>query len=301
MPHADDLLSGAIDLHVHSNPCRFERLLDHAELARQARETGLRAIVLKSHALGTVNTIPFVRQLVPGIDVFGSISLNYDFGGINPFAVDAALKMGARVIWMPTVDSRHHLESHGHGRPGEHPSPNDNLPKAYQRVKGISIVSKAGELIGEVHDILEMIASAGAVLATGHLSNREILLLVRAAREAGVRIVVDHPHAPFMNMPIELQEKLAEAGALLNFVFVSVVPDGWELGGFPGGVSVEQMVSDMRRLGSKSVVISTDLGQALNPPPVRGLRLFIQALVNHGVPIEDIRTMVQANPAGLLY
>ena len=84
-----ELLKGAIELHVHTAPDLFPRLQNHAEFVQMAKQAGYRAVVIKSQNMGSADRVPFIRMLVPGIDVFGSITLNYSVGGLNPFAVSA--------------------------------------------------------------------------------------------------------------------------------------------------------------------------------------------------------------------
>ena len=43
-----------------------------------------------------------VSKLVPEVNVFGSICLDYEVGGLNSYALEASAKLGARVVWMPT-------------------------------------------------------------------------------------------------------------------------------------------------------------------------------------------------------
>ena len=118
-----ELLQGAIDMHVHSSPCIFERLTDHAKAASLARDYGFKAIIIKAHHFGTVGRAHFVRQMVPGIDVFDCLPLNKCVGGVNPFAVDAAIKLGVKKIFMPTVDAYQHEKARGGaGQYGDNPA-----------------------------------------------------------------------------------------------------------------------------------------------------------------------------------
>ncbi len=99
-----DLLRGGIDIHVHQAPSLFHRHY-FVDVVRDAQEKGLRAVVLKSHHMMTTDRASWAMEKVEGIDVFGSIVLNLVHGGLNPFAVDHALRMGAKVVWMPTIDT----------------------------------------------------------------------------------------------------------------------------------------------------------------------------------------------------
>lgn len=292
-----ELLQGAIDIHVHSSPSLFERMYDHAELAEHMRDAGLRAVVIKSHHLGTADRVHFVRKMVPGIDVFGSIVLNYAVGGLNPFAVDAAIKFGAKVIWMPTVDARHHLQHYGQaGQYGAAMRAVGGVAKAYTQVAGITVVDDEGRFLPQVRDILELVAEANIALSCGHLSVPEIMLLIREAKAMGVKkVFVDHPNLFFMGpIPFEAQEEMARAGAYINCTFAELSPKWYS-------ISVSQMAQQIRRLGPDNVLLSTDLGQPHNPPPAEGLRILIRLLLEEGLSAEHIKTMAHANPARLLY
>src|ERR1700690_2163415 len=101
-------LSGAIDMHTHADPDGVPRKLDAIDLARLVKERGMRAIVLKNHYEPTASLAYIVRKQVPGIEVFGGISLDLTVGGVNPAAVEWMTKVKGgygRVIWLPTFDS----------------------------------------------------------------------------------------------------------------------------------------------------------------------------------------------------
>src|ERR1700746_1037257 len=80
-------LSGAIDMHAHSDPDGIPRKIDAVDLTRLAQERGMRAIVLKNHYEPTQSQAYIIRKEVPGIEVFGGISLDLPVGGVNPAAV----------------------------------------------------------------------------------------------------------------------------------------------------------------------------------------------------------------------
>src|ERR1700752_5508454 len=109
-PARAQTLTGAIDIHAHSDPDGTPRSIDAIDLAKLAKSRGMRAIVLKHHYEPTASLAYIVRKEVPGIEVFGGISLDRQVGGINPSAVEymAHVKGGfGRVVWMPTYDSEH--------------------------------------------------------------------------------------------------------------------------------------------------------------------------------------------------
>lgn len=289
-----ELLKGAIDIHVHSAPDLYPRIQDHFELARAAREAGLRALCIKSHNFPTAAHAVSVQKEVPGIDVFGSINLNLHVGGLNPIAVEAAIKYGARQIWFPTVDSANHASLVGSvGEHGKGLVVAGGLSDYTRKQPRIHILGKDGALLPEVHEILRMIAQANIILNPGHISYEEMERLIPSARAAGVRkVLVDHPF--FSKISLERQEKLVAAGAMINYTAGELLPRWWR-------VSVEDFAAGIRRIGVANTVVSTDAGQVHNPPPVESLRLTIQLLLEEGFSEAEVRAMLHTNPAKLLY
>ncbi|MGH9255848.1 MAG: DUF6282 family protein, partial [Vicinamibacterales bacterium] len=174
---AASAVSGAIDIHVHTLPDDRPRALDGVEAARQARDRGMRAIVLKNHYESTAGLTYLVRTLVPGIDVFGGIDLNRTVGGINPAAVEHMTRVTGgfgRIVWMPTFDA-------------------ENQVRYSKETRPFVSVSRNGELLPEVKQVIALIAKHNLVLATGHSAAAEGLMLLREARSQGVqRMVVTH-------------------------------------------------------------------------------------------------------------
>ena len=106
-------VAGAIDMHCHPFPDLFPRLADDIDIAIAARDAGLKALMLKCHHESTVSRAYLIQRVVPGIRVFGGVVLNSYVGGINPAAVEAALRLGGKEVWMPTIDVGYHAEVHG--------------------------------------------------------------------------------------------------------------------------------------------------------------------------------------------
>jgi hypothetical protein len=290
-----ELLRGCVDIHIHSAPDLYPRIADHVEVARAAREAGFRALVLKSHNFATAARAQMVQQAVPGIDVFGSLCLNLAMGGLNPVAVETAIKYGARQVYMPTVDSTNHASLVG-GEIGQHGKGLvvaggwSEYTKQHPRLR---VLDARGELVPEVRVIVGLIAEANIILNCGHLSYEEMERLVPAAQAAGVRkIVVDHPY--FTRLGIEQQEKLVRAGALMNYTIGEILPRWWR-------VSVEDFAAGLRRLGIDHVLISSDCGQVHNPSAIEAYRVAIRLLLEEGFTEQEIRAMFHEKPATLVY
>ena len=281
VPPAD--LAGVIDFHVHSAPDSGARSIDALQLARIARDQGMRALVLKNHYAPTAGLAFLVERAVPGIRIFGGISLNSSMG-VNAVAVaHMARTTGGhgKVVWMPTFDSEHYHRVLA-------PNPN-RVP-----------VSEDGALRPNVLAVLDVIAEHGLVLATGHSSPEESLLLIREARQRGVdRILVTHPLPPPVSMSVELQRTAANLGALLEYPVGTALASNAQWEG--SAESKLQAYADaMRRIGPEHIVISSDLGQSMNPLHTDGLAVFLGQLAQEGFSQAQIDLMTKTNPARLL-
>ena len=270
-------LEGVIDLHVHSAPDSGPRSIDALEIARMARQRGMRALLFKNHYTSTTPLAYLVSQAVPGMETYGGIVLNRSVGGINPAAVEHMAKTtggGGRVVWMPTFDSEHYHRT-------VKPNP------------AFVPVSRAGELLLEVKNVLSLMADLDLALATGHSSPEESLLLIRAARQAGIeRIIVTHPLLPDVGMSPELQRQAARLGAFLEYPIALMLP--------PASIAVEKFEEAVRSVGPPHVILTSDLGQVLNPIHTDGMIAFLAQLQEQGFTRQEIDRMTKSNPARFL-
>lgn len=281
-------MQGAIDMHVHSHPDIFPRLGDDIDLVTAARDAGLRAMVIKCHHENTVSRSYFANGTVEGIDVFGGIVLNSYVGFANPAAVEVALKLGGKFVWMPTVDAAYHAEVHG--------GTGTLVGLSGGRVGGptYTVLDDAGELKPEVVEILGLIAEHDGVLATSHLSYAEIKpLIVRAKAEGVANVVITHPFykAPGLNM--EQLKELVDLGGIaeLGYCDYSAM---WHVG------FIEEVVEAVNVLGAENCVLVSDCGQRHNPLPSEALRVYAQTVFEKGVSEEDVYTMIRDVPARIL-
>jgi hypothetical protein len=282
-----DVLEGAIDLHFHAAPDLHDRLLDEIEIAREAREAGMRALLSKSAYGINADRMYYVNKAVPGIHTFGGVVLNPSVGGINPGAVEAAIAFGGKEVWMPSIFSDAHIKHFG----GAYAA----LPG---RVKwpeqGISILDGEGKLLPAVKEILDMIARADIILGTSHCSAEESRILIDEAFRRGVKkILVTHPHNVVPDLSLEVQLEFARKGAYLEHCFAAMTPVFFN-------ARIQDLIEVIRKAGPERCVIATDFGQVFHPSPVEGLRMFILGLMSQGITREEIDIMVRKNPAKLL-
>jgi hypothetical protein len=281
-------VSGAVDLHCHPAPDLFPRLADDIEVAQHAAGRGFRAVMIKCHYEPSASRASHVRRIVPGIEVFGGIVLNHSVGGVNPAAVEAALDMGAREVWMPTVDARHHAEVHG--GTGAY----DVQDSGGTSRSGIAVVAEDGELTSETLEVLDLVAQRDAILGTCHLSPKEIHALVSEARRRGVqRITITHPFFKVPNLSLDELRELLALGAYAEFGYCTISPM-W------GYATPKRVAEAVNALGAERCLLVSDAGQRHNPMPAEALRVFAQSLFESGCSEEQISTMIRTNPMELL-
>ena len=284
-------LAGVIDIHAHVAPetslLNYQRSLDAIEAAQIARIYGMRGLVFKEHHTETASWAYLVSQVVPGIELFGGIVLNRAVGGINPVAVEAmALTRGGRgrVVYMPTVDAEYRSSP---GTPGKVP------------------VSRNGQLLPEVHEVLKVMAKHNLSLSTGHVSPEEVMMLIRAAKAAGVNnIYVQHPNHSGMAMSMAQMKEAVRLGALIEIVLSG---EGLT-GGGPKVVNAEnpvmdygpQKIADMRALGPENIVLTSDLGQPGRVTHADAFQVALTVLAKAGFTQAEIDMMTKRNPARFL-
>jgi hypothetical protein len=288
---ARELVRGAYDMHVHIAPDTVERRIDDVSLARRCAELGLAGFQLKSHYTSTAERARVVRGVVPGVEVFGAVTLNRAVGGMNPLAVEIAAREGARTVWLPTVDSLNEMTGAHELAPGAKPPVWMRLQQELREqgvaIEPVRVVDDDGELLPETRAVLESVKRHGMVLATGHLSRDEIVAVVDAAVELGIEtIVVTHPEFPAQDIGIEDQIQLAAKGALLERCFTTP---------HTGKVTWERVFETIRATGVEHSVLSTDLGQVFNPPVEDGLPLMADRLLEAGFDDQEIHTMAVTN------
>lgn len=271
-------LNGAIDVHVHSSPDDRERSVDAIEAAVMARAHGMRGIVLKNHYDSTVGLVYMVRKQVPGLEVFGGIDLNLPAGGMNPFAVEHMTQVlggYGRLVWMSTFDAENQVRVSKENRP-------------------FVSVSKNGELLQATKDVIAVIAKHQLVLATGHVSADEGLMLLREGRRLGVQhMVVTHAMNPPILMSVSQMQEATKLGAFIEFV-------GGTMLSADAPARVDRFTDAIRKVGPEFCILSSDLGQKGNPLPADGFAAFIAALRAKGFSDQDVDRMSKQNPARLL-
>ena len=271
-------LDGVIDIHVHAAPDSTPRSIDAIDLAKLAQSRGMRAIVLKNHYEPTASDAYYVHKVVPGIQVFGGIDLNLSVGGMNPIAVEKmALTTGhlGKLVWMATFDTRAQVLASKIDRP-------------------YVAVSRNGEILPETKSVIAMIKKYDLVMATGHNSAEDDLLLIQEARKQGItHIVVTHAMLAPISMTIPQMQQAAGLGAYIEFVYNGLIGNSKQF-------DFADYAKAIRAVGPDHCILSSDMGQPSNPLHPDALVLLFDGLKKQGLSQSDIDQMSKVNPARLL-
>lgn len=277
---AGDLVVGAIDMHCHHGPDPHRaRSVDAAEAVREADALGLAGVVLKSHAYPTGPLATILQKTAERVRVFGGICCDVEVGGLNPAAVEVALRTGAKVVWMPTFSSV--VDRRKLGLPGP----------------GLPVVGEDGRLVPAAAEIIRLVREHEGIVATGHVDLPELFAVVDEARAIGAHVVMTHALETQVGADHDLGHvvAVAERGAVIEFTYLTCMP-----GGFAATKSPRAIAAAMARVGPERAIMSTDFGQAQSPHPAVGMRLFIDEMLRAGVPADAIDRMARRNPARLL-
>ena len=267
-------LAGAIDFHVHSGPDSRPRSVTDLEVARMTQRAGMRGIVLKNHFTMTADRAALAMDQVDDLEIFGAVVLNRAVGGLNAEAVRQMVQFSGgrgKVVWLPTFDAEYYITAQGSSNP-------------------FVSVTRSGAPLPELAEIFTLVAENDLVLAMGHSSPEEVLILIPEARRYGVeQILVTHV---FSQGPSRAQmQQMADAGAILEIDWYAV---------YLGNRTVAEYVSAIQEIGAEHFLMSSDLGQATSPSHVDGLRAYVTAFRNAGLTDDQIDLMLRRNPARLL-
>jgi hypothetical protein len=282
---AEKLLEGAFDMHVHVFPDAYPRALDALEMARDCCNRGMGGFLLKDHLTLTADRAYLVEKVIPGVRVFGAVVLNHSVGGLNPHAVSAAMALGARQVFMPTLCAEHAIRQ---GKTAKGPYGCFVPPVG---PPGICVLQPDGSLVPVLDAILEITKESNAILGTGHLSPEESLALVNRSKSIGLsKVVVTHASSHGINMTAAQQKKAVELGAIIEHACLP----------FLRGAGIPRLLSDIREVDARNCILSTDLGRKGFPAPVDGLTRLLEDLLRLGMAEREILWMIKDNPRVLL-
>lgn len=248
-----------LDMHVHCGPEPIPRKYDVFGYERLAELSDC-GMVLKSHFTPTW----VWTELVDSDKLISSITLNWFVGGINARAVELAARQGARVVWFPTIHSTAHLETMGYDIPPEWVG-TDRFSTPSTEIQPIRL----RDFERETDEIISIAVENKLVLATAHLSAKDVKWLVPRAIKEDARMVVTHPLYKPISLSITDQRELAKLGAKMEYCFAQTTIDK---------LPMSLLIDAIKKVGPENCIASSDLGQPFSIDPPTGLAKLLDAV-----------------------
>jgi Family of unknown function (DUF6282) len=287
----DALLVGAVDLHCHSGPAAMPRILDHHDALMDCAKARFSALVYKDHFYPGMAHAILLEKLFPetGVRLFSGIALNNATGGINPHAVDHAAKLGAKIVWMPTLSADNHIQQLSGQAKG--------FPKTAQKMLDpipLSALDANGRVSEMTKQVLDLIAEADIILAGGHLPVSELFLVFDEARKRGVKkMLVNHP-TYIVGCSDEDIRGLVRLGVLMEHSICMFVD------GRAKKYDGDKLAHLIEVAGVDRTILSSDLGLVGSPRPVDGFKAIVKLLIDLQFATSDVRKLIGSNAAMLL-
>ena len=318
---SQELLRGAIDIHVHVGPHLFSspRRQDPIQCALEAREAGMRAYGIVDVFEMSNGYTWLVNRHVDNFTVYGGLALNTVYGGMNPRAVKTALSYGdgAKYISFGTHSTYYQASKEGRLVDGKFTTLAELYPKfrkeELSRAIRIPLDEEPGE---ELDEILRLIADHPDVyMDTGHISSEEAMRLCDLKDKYGYRKIVISSSVVKVSTMQQL-EYMVKKGAYLEqslgaYTAAQMIPlthyyveteyatidEGMDAPVTRGiGIVADQVAA----FGAENMLLVTDFGRYALSTPTEGLRQFIAMMLDLGISPEDVRTMVKTNQEKLL-
>lgn len=287
-----DLLVGAVDLHCHSGPAAMPRILDHHEELMDAAKARFRAVLYKDHFYAGMAHAILLEKLFPEtkVSLFSGIALNNASGGINPHAVDHAIKLGGKIVWMPTLSAANHIKVQASGQASTFPQTSQKMLDPIP----LTALDVNGKLTDETKQVIDLIAAADIILAGGHLHVSELHLLFDEAVRRGVKkMLVNHPTYIVGCEEIDIKQLVSRGVVMEHSICM-----------FIEGKAKKFSADDLARLieiaGVDNTILSSDLGLTGSQQPVDGYRSIVQMLLDLQMSSSDIRKLISGNASRFL-
>ncbi len=285
-PPIDKDLNGVIEMHVHADPDVRARCIDQLTLTQQCQRNGYRAIMYKCHDFCTADNAYLLRAMVPGIEVFGGIVLNLNYGPkVNVQAAKMATQISGhycKCIWMPTYQSAFDMKKNGK--------------------QGVPVLDENGKVLPEVVKVMEICRDANIIFATGHSSPAECVVLSAKAKEVGVqKCVITHSTQDPWMLSLDQAKQCLENGSYLEHCVLPYYKGPHSL--LPKYFNARQTTMEefakYIALDPTHSFLATDCGMSKMPDPMDAMRDFIQGLRKAGVS-EDVLDMTSRKVAAKL-
>jgi hypothetical protein len=287
-----ELLVGAIDLHCHSGPAAMPRILDHHEELLDAAEARFRAVLYKDHFYPGMAHAIILEKLFPelGVKLYSGVALNNVSGGINPHAVNHAINLGGKIVWMPTLSAANHINVQNSGAAKNFPKTSKKMLDAIP----LTALDANGKLTDDTKKVIDLIAEADIILAGGHLHVSEQHVLFEEAARRGVRkMMVNHPTYVVGFADSDIRQ-LAGLGVTMEHSICMFID------GKSKKFSADDLAHLIELAGVDKTILSSDLGLLASMRPVDGFRAITQMLLDLQMPAATIRQLVGGNAAAFL-
>lgn len=278
---AIELLENSYDLHVHSFPSHIKRKMNDIELLKKANKYKMAGVMIKNHYESTAARASLLNEHFKFFTkAYGGIVLNTTVGGINPYAVESSMKMGAKFVWLPTRDAYHCLQF-------------GNMKGDFFDREGIYLLKEEtdNKLIDSFYDVLEVIKKYNGVLATGHISIKEARIVCRESTLMGIKTVLTHPDWSRTTYSIEQQIEFSKMGVKIEKVWANVED---------GDCKEDFFVESIRKIGAENIFLTTDRGQYDKKDPIESYLNFIELLLENNFSNQEIALMTIRNPRELI-
>jgi hypothetical protein len=288
----DEMMEGAIDIHCHIDfefSAKERKREPEFQWLPKAEAMGMRGVVLKSHWWPTVNVVPYILASVQtNVALWSSVALNITAGGPNPCVIEACAELGGKMVFLPTWSARNDVERKGFS----------NRIKSYYKNHAqlenphYYFLDDKGNLIPRGREIIECCKGHDLTLGMGHVSWQESLAFIEAARDMGFnRIVINHAHSHIIAMPLDVMKRAADMGAFVEVCWNALAP---------GRMDSPELVKQLRAVGLRQIIASTDYFRPYSPNPAELFRMFLGMLHEGGLSQEEVKQVACSNPARLM-
>jgi hypothetical protein len=283
----NELMQNLIDFHIHAGPeSGSNRVYDDDEIAMEATKQGLKAVVFKNHSIPSFIRASLIQKSInkwavennkKPLDVVGGVVLNYPSGGINPSAVEVCADLGGRLVWLPSINASHYYRVMG-------------------KSGGIEVLNEKREVVVELLGIMEIVRDRNMILVLSHQSVYERFVIIKKAKEMGVKkILLSHPLGSVNRAEPEQIKEMVELGAFAEVTYNTSFPNLYQKGDIQGTLKLFDLI------GFNKIVGGTECSQLGTSSPAVGMELFLRTLLLLGISKENIRTMLDRTPNRLLY
>jgi hypothetical protein len=293
MNNLTNIIKQAVDLHYHIGPEIIPRKFNNVNELIKNIKGKLGGIALKNHFYPTTPFIEGTRNKKE-IKLIGSIVLNNYVGGLNPEIIYAAsiISKDPIIVWFPTINAKNFLEKTKYEIAPEWVNKKGFKARFSKDVNGIYILDQKGNLNKETIEVLEAIKKTSSILATGHISVNESKKLIEEAINIGIKkIIITHPIYQKIDMPINVQKKFAKLGCFIEICYSMYSIDK---------IPIDKIFFQIKEIGYKNIILSSDVGQKFSPNPSHALYLFSNLLLKKGVSLDILKTMLVYNPKKIL-